>query len=159
MLAAYCGAYALWAEAMEAIQKYGTMVKSRPPKKAWTDSYYEETMKLIAGQFGLTKPPALPTDDDRFTVAGIFDRYRTMHRLVRHDLKVKRDTASKKTEWSAGPSDAVVLGDDFFALKTATERTRLLMRALVKQMTNIVSAHRDKFVNLAEQLNGRNPLP
>jgi hypothetical protein len=82
-----------------------------------------------------------------------------MHRLVRHDLKVKRDTASKKTEWSAGPSDAVVLGDDFFALKTATERTRLLMRALVKQMTNIVSAHRDKFVNLAEQLNGRNPLP
>jgi hypothetical protein len=27
-LAAYCGAYALWAEATEAIQKYGTMVKS-----------------------------------------------------------------------------------------------------------------------------------
>ena len=27
-LAAYCGAYALWAEATEAIQKYGAMVKS-----------------------------------------------------------------------------------------------------------------------------------
>lgn len=27
-LAAYCGAYALWAEATESIQKYGTMVKS-----------------------------------------------------------------------------------------------------------------------------------
>jgi len=27
-LAAYCGAYALWAEATEAIQKFGTMVKS-----------------------------------------------------------------------------------------------------------------------------------
>jgi Phage terminase, small subunit len=27
-LAAYCGAYALWVEATEAIQKYGTMVKS-----------------------------------------------------------------------------------------------------------------------------------
>jgi len=27
-LASYCGAYALWAEAMEAFQKYGTMVKS-----------------------------------------------------------------------------------------------------------------------------------
>jgi hypothetical protein len=147
-----------WSE-QETTGTYGTMVKSRPPKKAWTDSYYEETMKLIAGQFGLTKPPALPTDDDRFTVAGIFDRYRTMHRLVRHDLKVKRDTASKKTEWSAGPSNAVVLGDDFFALKTATERTRLLMRALVKQVTNIVPAHRDKFVTLAEQLNARNPLP
>ena len=45
-----------------------------------------------------------------------------------------------------GSTDAVVLGDDFFALKTATERTRLLMRALVKQVTNIVPAHRDKFV-------------
>jgi P27 family predicted phage terminase small subunit len=27
-LATYCGAYALWAEAMEQIQKYGTIVKS-----------------------------------------------------------------------------------------------------------------------------------
>src|SRR3954468_21036685 len=27
-LAAYCGAYALWAEAMQAIQQYGAMVKS-----------------------------------------------------------------------------------------------------------------------------------
>src|SRR4029077_12307554 len=27
-LAAYCGAYALWAEATEAIQKYGAMIKS-----------------------------------------------------------------------------------------------------------------------------------
>jgi P27 family predicted phage terminase small subunit len=27
-LAAYCGAYAMWAEATEAIQKFGTMVKS-----------------------------------------------------------------------------------------------------------------------------------
>src|SRR5437868_3347332 len=27
-LAAYCGAYGMWAEATEAIQKYGTMVKS-----------------------------------------------------------------------------------------------------------------------------------
>ena len=27
-LATYCGAYAFWAEAMEQIQKYGTMVKS-----------------------------------------------------------------------------------------------------------------------------------
>ena len=29
-LAAYCGAYALWAEANEAIQKYGAMIKSPP---------------------------------------------------------------------------------------------------------------------------------
>src|SRR3979409_359558 len=27
-LAAYCGAYALWAEATEAIQKYGSLIKS-----------------------------------------------------------------------------------------------------------------------------------
>ena len=50
------------------------MVESRAQEKL-EDSYYEETMKLIATQFGLTKPPELPTDDDRFTVAGIVDRY------------------------------------------------------------------------------------
>jgi len=51
------------------------------------------------------------------------------------------------------------LGDDFFALKTTVEQTRLLAAALVEQMTDIVPAQRAKFVLLAEQLADRNPLP
>src|ERR1043166_9654629 len=60
-LAAYCGAYALWAEAMEAIQKYGTMVKS--PSGYPIQSPYVAIanrqpglMIRIASEFGFTPP-------------------------------------------------------------------------------------------------------
>ncbi len=58
-LAAYCGAYALWAEATEAIQKFGTMVKS--PSGYPIQSPYvsianrqAEIMMRISSEFGFT---------------------------------------------------------------------------------------------------------
>lgn len=58
-LAAYCGAYALWAEATEAIQKYGAMIKS--PTGYPVQSPYvaianrqAEIMMRIASEFGFT---------------------------------------------------------------------------------------------------------
>ena len=58
-LAAYCGAYAMWAEATEAIQKFGTMVKS--PSGFPVQSPYvsianrqAEIMMRIASEFGFT---------------------------------------------------------------------------------------------------------
>jgi P27 family predicted phage terminase small subunit len=58
-LAAYCGAYALWAEATEAIQKYGAMIKS--PSGFPIQSPYlaianrqAEIMMRIASEFGFT---------------------------------------------------------------------------------------------------------
>jgi P27 family predicted phage terminase small subunit len=58
-LAAYCGAYALWAEATENIQKFGTMVKS--PSGYPIQSPYvaianrqAEIMMRIASEFGFT---------------------------------------------------------------------------------------------------------
>jgi P27 family predicted phage terminase small subunit len=58
-LAAYCGAYALWAESIEQIQKYGTMVKS--PSGYPIQSPYlaianrqAEIMLRVASEFGLT---------------------------------------------------------------------------------------------------------
>jgi P27 family predicted phage terminase small subunit len=58
-LAAYCGAYALWAEAMEQLQKYGTMIKS--PSGYPQQSPYlavanrqAEIMMRIASEFGFT---------------------------------------------------------------------------------------------------------
>lgn len=58
-LAAYCGAYALWAEATENIQKFGTMVKS--PSGYPIQSPYvsianrqAELMMRIASEFGFT---------------------------------------------------------------------------------------------------------
>jgi P27 family predicted phage terminase small subunit len=58
-LAAYCNAYGLWAEAIEAIGKYGTMVKS--PSGYPIQSPYvsianrqAEIMMRIAAEFGFT---------------------------------------------------------------------------------------------------------
>ena len=58
-LAAYCGAYAMWAEATEAIQKFGTMVES--PSGHPIQSPYvaianrqAEIMMRIASEFGFT---------------------------------------------------------------------------------------------------------
>lgn len=68
-LAAYCGAYALWAEATESIQKYGTMVKS--PSGYPIQSPYvavanrqAEIMMRIASEFGFT-----PASRGRISVA------------------------------------------------------------------------------------------
>ena len=58
-LAAYCGAYALWAEATEAIQKYGAMIKSptgfpiQSPYLAIANRQAEIMMR-IASEFGFT---------------------------------------------------------------------------------------------------------
>ncbi|MHC2390830.1 P27 family predicted phage terminase small subunit [Bradyrhizobium liaoningense] len=58
-LATYCGAYALWAEAMEQIQKYGTMVKS-PTGYPMQSPYLAianrqaELMMRVASEFGFT---------------------------------------------------------------------------------------------------------
>jgi P27 family predicted phage terminase small subunit len=58
-LAAYCGAYGMWAEATEAIQKFGTMVKA--PSGFPVQSPYvsianrqAEIMMRIASEFGFT---------------------------------------------------------------------------------------------------------
>lgn len=76
-LAAYCGAYALWAEASEAIQKYGTMVKS--PSGYPIQSPYvsianrqAEIMMRISSEFGFTPASrsriAVPTDHPQSTL-------------------------------------------------------------------------------------------
>ncbi len=73
-LAAYCGAYALWAEATQNIQKFGTMVKS--PSGYPIQSPYvaianrqAEIMMRIASEFGFTPASrsriSLPQEQER----------------------------------------------------------------------------------------------
>lgn len=78
-LAAYCGAYALWAEATEAIQKFGAMVKSPtgyPIQSPYVSIANRQTelMMRIASEFGFTPasrsrivaPSASPDEPDLF---------------------------------------------------------------------------------------------
>jgi P27 family predicted phage terminase small subunit len=81
-LAAYCGAYALWADATEQIQKYGAMIKS--PTGYPVQSPYisianrqAEIMMRIASEFGFTPASrsriAAPTPQEPTLFDG-FDR-------------------------------------------------------------------------------------
>lgn len=68
-LAAYCAAYALWAEATEAIQKYGAMVKSPtgfPIQSPYVSiaNRQAEIMMRISAEFGFT-----PASRGRISVA------------------------------------------------------------------------------------------
>jgi P27 family predicted phage terminase small subunit len=73
-LASYCGAYGMWAEATEAIQKFGTMVKA--PSGFPVQSPYvsianrqAEIMMRIASEFGFTPASrsriSAPSEDER----------------------------------------------------------------------------------------------
>ena len=73
-LATYCGAYALWAESTEAIQKFGAMVKS-PTGYPMQSPYISianrqaEIMMRIASEFGFTPASrsriSVPRENDR----------------------------------------------------------------------------------------------
>ena len=78
-LASYCGAYGMWAEATEAIQKFGTMVKSPsgyPVQSPYVSIANRQTeiMMRIASEFGFTPASrsriAAPTEeaDDLFSL-------------------------------------------------------------------------------------------
>ena len=79
-LAAYCGAYALWAESTEAIQKFGVMVKAPtgfPIQSPYVSiaNRQAEIMMRIAAEFGFTPASRSriatpkPTEPDLFDAA------------------------------------------------------------------------------------------
>jgi P27 family predicted phage terminase small subunit len=81
-LAAYCNAYGLWAEAIEAIQKYGTMVKS--PSGYPIQSPYvsianrqAEIMMRIASEFGFTPASRSRISTPSPESATLFDLFKT----------------------------------------------------------------------------------
>jgi P27 family predicted phage terminase small subunit len=78
-LAAYCGAYALWAEATLAIQKYGTMVKSPtgfPIQSPYVSiaNRQAEIMMRIAAEFGFTPASRSRIATPSETEPTLFDR-------------------------------------------------------------------------------------
>lgn len=78
-LAAYCGAYALWAEATENIQKFGTMVKSPtgyPIQSPYVSvaNRQAEIMMRIASEFGFTPASRSRISAPARAAPSLFDR-------------------------------------------------------------------------------------
>lgn len=81
-LAAYCGAFALWAEAMVAVQKFGSVVKTAkgfPVQSPYVAIANKQSamMMRIAGEFGFT-----PATRDRQPRPGRFAKYDLFGDLV-----------------------------------------------------------------------------
>jgi P27 family predicted phage terminase small subunit len=79
-LAAYCNAYGLWAEATEAIQKYGTMVKSPtgfPIQSPYVSiaNRQAEIMIRIAAEFGFTPASRSRISTPAQQAATLFDLF------------------------------------------------------------------------------------
>jgi P27 family predicted phage terminase small subunit len=95
-LAAYCGAYALWAESTEAIQKYGAMIKSptgfpiQSPYLAIANRQAEIMMR-IASEFGFT--PA-----SRSRIATPEKASRTLFDLMEESPEEPAETAAHDEE-------------------------------------------------------------
>ena len=77
-LAAYCGAYAMWAEATQAIQTYGSMIKSPtgfPMQSPYVSmaNRQAEIMMRISSEFGFTPASRSRLQAPRDEAPGLFD--------------------------------------------------------------------------------------
>ncbi|MGZ5853207.1 MAG: phage terminase small subunit P27 family [Xanthobacteraceae bacterium] len=78
-LAAYCNAYSMWLEGVEAIQKYGTMVKSPtgfPVQSPYVSivNRQAEIMMRIASEFGFTPASRSRISTPAPEAPSLFDR-------------------------------------------------------------------------------------
>lgn len=129
-----------------------------PPK--WppgAPGYYAEAMMKLAPVFGLTVPPAPPTERDKFAVAAIHDRYDKMQGVLfsNSTIAIKRE-ASGTTSWAKGPKRALTLGPDFFAFPPGPARGRaqldLLLRKIIEAHPDISESARPKYFLVTDLL-------
>jgi hypothetical protein len=122
----------------EVASLYDTINESRPAG-AWSNTYYEATMGILAPRFGLTAPPAVPTMDDQVKVAAIHDRLHTM-REVMHGAAITV-TKGATDVWSPGPGSTVTVSASFFGLSARGRLDRLI--SLIVHATPGISGARE----------------
>jgi hypothetical protein len=120
---------------------YGVVNESRPAG-AWSNTYYQATMGLIAPLFGLHAPPPVPPQANQVAIAGINDRYDHLATAVSAQLNLVKDPGAATT-WAPGPGATVWFGTGFFAAAgTARSRAELLLTAIINAASDIPAARR-----------------
>jgi hypothetical protein len=115
---------------------------------AWTNTYYRDTMGLVAPLFGLTSPPALPTKSDQVKVAAIHDRFHTM-RMTEKGTAITLHKVAGADVWAPGPGTNVDLSPAFFADPPRGQLDRMLT-AIAKATPDISPGFVAKYVTLAD---------
>jgi len=125
--------------------------------RAWSGTYYRNVMTSVAAQFGLTVPPGVPTESDKFAVAALFDRVDRLTMLLFRRIPVRINRVSAgTTRWGSGPTRDLTIGPDFFAVGAGPGRHRaqldLLLAKLIEAAPDISAAARPKYATIINDL-------
>ena len=110
---------------------------------AWTNPEYQKLMASFGPLFGLTMPPSLPRESDKWQLAAIFDRFQKMSRISSAQINGSKTTEDPENphnvpSWQEGPGFSFHVEPGFFA-KDLPERLRDLLTLLVKATPDISS--------------------
>jgi len=139
---------------------YDTIVEVRGSSDWATVSYpyYKDSMTNIAPLFGLTMPPAIPSEADQVAIAGIYDRLMNMDNLLwESNLDIVRNNLAP-IGFSSGPSAPLSVNAVFLA-KGQTDMLTDLIVEIVEATPTISSAHRAKYVQLISGVAGHASMP
>ncbi|HET9713317.1 MAG TPA: hypothetical protein VFP64_15595, partial [Pyrinomonadaceae bacterium] len=105
---------------------------------------------------GFPTPPisSHATQEDRTKIAGIYDRYKRMHKSLSSALTVDR-AASGDGSWSTatglpGLGTNVQLPDEFFTKMTPDEQTRHIIRLMARAMSDVGATWVEAYVEAAD---------
>lgn len=141
---------------------YGVIVHSKPPATTWSNTYYQETMRIWASNFRqLTLPPSLPNNTDQLTIAGIYDKVRILGWVTTNDLVFTRSSVAPTTWENYGQSlqeesaNEVTIGDDFFSASNAESKTRILLQAIIQANLEIPSGSEAGYFDSIDRIRQR----
>lgn len=117
---------------------------------SWTNGYYEDAMAFLAPAFGLTAPPAVPTEADKVALAGISDRYEQMLSAVSDTLMLQKAPVAG-VRWEPGPGTTVRFGASFFTL-SPRDQVVTLLRALIAVTPTISSRLRSGYLSVVHSV-------
>jgi hypothetical protein len=112
--------------------------------------YRDNTMKQVSTRFGMTAPPAVPTLNDKASIAGIFDRLMKLRFAVTGSARTLRPGAAPST-WDAGPGPNITLSTGFFGLSKRGKVERLLVM-VVDAAPFVESARKTAYVALVKDM-------
>jgi hypothetical protein len=111
--------------------------------------FRDNTMKHVSTRFGLTAPPAVPTADDKATIAGIYDKLAQLRfALTGTDVTLQPGSPSV---WEQGPGGKVTLSPAFLAAAKKSKVERLLA-LLVTAALFVQSGRETAYVGLVKDM-------
>lgn len=112
--------------------------------------YRNNAMRRVATRFGLTAPPAVPSADDKASIAGILDRLAKLRFAVTGSGRTLVSGPTPSV-WAPGPGATVTLSGGFLMLSKRAKVERLLAM-LVEAAPFVEAGRRTAYVELIKDM-------